>query len=244
MTVEPQSVCALVPCHREPPAAELVAGLVARVGRVLVVDDGLRRDAARALDRIASAHGAEVLRMGGNHGKGHALARGLAHLRDGDVALEAVLVLDGDGQHPVEAVTEFLAAADGAELLVGDRFGDLASMPRYRRLANRFVSRLLGRVAGVMVRDSQCGMRLLRGRALHAVAFPGGRFESETLHLKRCLVQGVAVAWVPIPAIYRGQPSSFRPLRDGIRVLAAVRDEGAVEPGRELAPRPVSNESA
>jgi hypothetical protein len=64
-------------------------------------------------------------------------------------------------------------------------------------------------------------MRLLKGRAL-AIPLPHGGFESETIHLKRCLRAGVSVAWVPIPAIYEGAHSSFRALRDSARVAWAV----------------------
>ena len=77
------------------------------------------------------------------------------------------------------------------------------------------------------IRDTQCGMRLLRGRALHEVEFPHGGYEAETVHLRRCLAAGVEVAWVPIPAISGDERSSFRPVRDGVRVLRA-----AVEPAR------------
>ena len=72
------------------------------------------------------------------------------------------------------------------------------------------------------VRDTQCGMRLLRGRALHEVPPPPGGFEAETLHLKRCLRAGVSVAWVPIRAIYDGEPSAYRPLRDSARIARAL----------------------
>jgi hypothetical protein len=95
-------------------------------------------------------------------------------------------------------------------------------MPWARRLANRLASRVLGLATGHPVRDSQCGMRLLRGRALLEVAFPGGGYEAETRHLKACLRAGVPVAWVPIPAVYDGEASSFRPVRDSLRVLWAV----------------------
>jgi hypothetical protein len=54
------------------------------------------------------------------------------------------------------------------------------------------------------------------------VEFPGGGYEAETRHLKRCLRRGLRVAWVPIPAVYEGRRSSFRPLRDTLRVLAAL----------------------
>ena len=72
-------------------------------------------------------------------------------------------------------------------------------------------------------------MRLLTRRALYDIAFPGGGFEAETLHLKACLRAGVPVAWVPIPALYAGEPSSFRSVRDSLVVLRAA---AAIRPRR------------
>ena len=143
-------------------------------------------------------------------------------MRKRDPLAEAVLLLDADGQHPVDAVPAFLAAGAGAELVIGERLEDRASMPEHRRVANTVTNSLLSLLTRTRVADSQCGMRLLRGRALTDVAFPGGGYESETRHLKACLRAGVTVAWVPIPAIYPGGKSSFRPVRDGFRVLWAV----------------------
>ena len=59
-------------------------------------------------------------------------------------------------------------------------------------------------------------------RALGEAPPPPGGFEAETVHLKRCLRAGVRVAWVPIPAIYEGQPSAYRPLRDSGRIARAL----------------------
>ena len=217
--LDPRSVAALVPTHRDPPARDLLADLSARVGRVLVVDDGSPPAAARALDELVRTTGAELLRLPENRGKGHAVAAGIAHLGE-DV--EAVLVVDADGQHPPSAIPPFLAAAERAELVVGDRFGDLSTMPRERRLANRLASLALSLATRRRVRDTQCGMRLLRGRALREVGFPAGGYEAETVHLKRCLRAGVAVEWVSIPTLYAGEESSFRSLRDTARVLRAL----------------------
>ena len=102
------------------------------------------------------------------------------------------------------------------------RQGDLRGIPPVRRAANVAASRVMSLVARRRVPDTQCGMRLLRGRALREVLPPDGGFEAETLHLKRCLRAGVPVAWVPIPAIYDGERSSFRPLPDGLRVTRAL----------------------
>jgi glycosyltransferase involved in cell wall biosynthesis len=219
--LSPSRISALIPAHLEPPAAGFVAEVKAHVGDVLLVDDGMPADGAAALARLAATAGVGLLRLPANCGKGHAIAAGRRHLLGRTPPPQAVLVLDADGQHPPSAIPALLEAAAEAELVIGNRLGDLG-MPPLRRLTNRFSSRLLAFVTGHSVPDSQCGMRVLRGRALREVEFPGGRYEAETLHLKRCLRSGVRVAWVPIPALYAGQPSSFRGVRDGARVLGAV----------------------
>ena len=215
-------VAALVPCHRKAPDRSLVEEIRRHVGALLLVDDGCPPARAREVELLGAETGADVLRLPTNTGKGSAIAAGLRHLLSRRPAPEAVLVLDADGQHPPSAIPAFLAAAAGAELVIGDRFGDLRAMPWQRRLMNRLAARLLALVTRRAVRDSQCGMRLLRGRALAEIAFPRGRYEAETRHLKRCLRSGVRVAWVPIPAVYDGQRSSFRAVRDTLRVLAAL----------------------
>jgi hypothetical protein len=217
----PTRISALIPAHLEPPADAFVAEVKAHVGDVLLVDDGMPADAAAALARLAATAGVGLLRLPANCGKGHAIAAGRRHLLGRTPAPQAVVVLDSDGQHPPSAIPALLEAAAEAELVIGDRLGDLG-MPPLRRFTNRLSSRLLAWVTGHPVPDSQCGMRLLTGRALGEVEFPGGRYEAETLHLKRCLRSGVRVAWVPIPALYGGQPSSFRGVRDGARVLGAL----------------------
>ena len=104
--------------------------------------------------------------------------------------------------------------------MIGDRFGDLAQMPLHRRIANRSTRRFFQIATGREVRDTQNGMRLLRGRALDLL--PTGGYEAETIHLRRVLHAGLPVAWTPIPAIYGEENSSFRPGRDSAKVLWAL----------------------
>lgn len=215
--LDPAGVTALVPCHREPPSAALLTGIAAAVGRLVVVDDGVPEAVRPRLASLVAAAGGCVRRAGGPGGKGSAIASSIEWLQSNGEA-HAVLVMDADGQHPPATIPAFLTAAARAELVVGDRFGDQRRMPLVRRVSNLVASQLLAARTGVEVSDSQCGMRLLRGRALHE--FPPGRggYEAESEHLKRCLLAGVSVEWVPIPAIYDGEASSFRGLRDGARV--------------------------
>jgi hypothetical protein len=215
-------VAALMPSHRQPPERPLLDAVAAQVGRLLLVDDGSAEPFARLLARRAAAARADLLRLDGGRGKGSAIRAGLALLRAGPVPPRAVLVIDADGQHPPSAIPRLLAAVRRADLVVGDRLPERAAMPWDRRMANLAASGLLGAAVRRRVRDSQCGMRVLTGGALWDVPFPAGGYEAETLHLKRCLRAGLAVAWVPIPALYAGQVSSYRPVRDSLRVVAAL----------------------
>ena len=220
--LDPGRVWALMPCHQGGPSAELLSDLRSRVAGVLLVDDGAPPNVAAELRAFAEGDSTELLALGRNRGKGHAIAEGLRVLLARDPRPDAVILVDADGQHPPGEVPAFLRAAADADLVVGDRLGDDGAMPALRSLCNRLTSRLLELATGCPVRDSQCGMRLLRGAALHDVGFRGGRYESETDHLKRCLRSGVRVAWVPIPAIYGDERSCFRPFRDALRVLGAL----------------------
>lgn len=215
-------VAAVMPAHDAPPTIELLSAVREHVGSLLVVSDGMPQPALDVLRRRAAATGAEVLRLDGRNGKGSALSLGLEHLLARQPPPDGVLVIDADGQHPPDAIPRFIAAAQSAELVVGDRFGDLRSMPLHRRLANIMASLTVSVAARVRVRDTQCGMRLLAGSALREIPFPGGGFEAETAHLRACLAAGVAVTWEPIPALYGGERSSFRALRDSIAVLRAA----------------------
>jgi membrane-associated phospholipid phosphatase len=209
------TITAVMPSHDDVPSAGLVREVLAHVDRLVIVDDGSGDEVARKLDALAEDARVDLVRLPSQRGKGSAVRAGIGRAR-----ADAVLVIDADGQHPAHAIPSFLAAADRAELVVGDRFDDLAEMPLHRRVANRTTRRLFEAATGREVRDTQNGMRLLRGRAL--ATFPDGGYEAETIHLRRVLRDGVPVAWVPIPAIYGEERSSFRPGRDSAKVLWAL----------------------
>ena len=126
-------------------------------------------------------------------------------------------MIDADGQHPAAAIPAFVAAGGDAELVIGDRFGDLCAMPWQRRLANRTTRRLFRLVTGHDVRDTQNGMRLLRGRALELL--PPGGYEAETRHLQGALRPGVPVALGAYAGDLRGR-AKLVPSRSRLRASA------------------------
>jgi membrane-associated phospholipid phosphatase/MFS family permease len=218
----PARVAAVIPSYGFAPPERVVMETAHHADQLVVVDDGSPPRVAERIDRLAAGVGARVVRLDANLGKGDAVAAGVeALLGDGDRP-DAIVVLDSDGQHPPDRIPELVEASRGAELVIGDRRGDVRAMPRIRRITNSVSSGLLSLVTRRRLPDTQSGMRLYRSEMLERVPLPGGRYEAEARHLKAAVKAGVSVGWVPIPAIYNGAPSYFRPLRDSARVLAAI----------------------
>jgi glycosyltransferase involved in cell wall biosynthesis len=210
-----------MPSYDDIPERSLVDELLDHVDGLVIADDGSSPRVARELERIASRAGVELVRHRQRRGKGAALRTGIAAALGRTPRPEALVLIDADGQHPPAAIPAFVAASSTAELVIGDRFADLAAMPWQRRFANLVSRRVLELATGRPVRDTQSGMRLIRGRAL-GLTLSGDGYEAESGQLKAALVEGLDVAWVPIPAIYANERSSFRPIRDSARVLAVL----------------------
>jgi membrane-associated phospholipid phosphatase/predicted MFS family arabinose efflux permease len=212
-------LAAVIPVYRSDRVAAVTAETLRHVDDLVLVDDGAPPAIAALLEQSARDPRVQVLRLGGNHGKGSAVAVGIAAVMER--APDAVVVLDSDGQHPAELIPEFAAAGERADVVIGDR-ARAGAMPLVRRVANALSSWGLSVVVRRRLRDTQNGMRLFRAEALRAVQPPPGRYEAETRHLKALIRGGHDVDWVAMPAIYGGEPSSFRALPDGLRVLRAI----------------------
>ena len=180
---------------------------------VLVVDDGSRDATAEA----ARAAGAEVLSHPANRGKGAALRTGFeAALARG---ASGVLTLDADGQHPPGLLPRFLEASASADLVLGCRMDDAASMPWLRLQANRLASRLVSARAGTRIRDSQCGYRWISAEVLRRVDLRTERYETESELLILAARAGFRIVEIPVPAVYAGERSGIRKIPDSIRFL-------------------------
>ena len=217
-----RALTAIIPVYQSDRFADVAVATARYADHVILVDDGAPREIAEQLDTVVAEHGFELVSMGSNHGKGSALAAGIdAALRRGN-APDAILLIDSDEQHPPQHIPAFLAAADHADVVIGDRSADRAAMPALRRLANRTSSLGMTLRTHQRMPDSQNGLRLLRVDALERVPVPAGRYEAESHHLKELARAKLDIAWVQMPAIYNGEPSSFRPVVDTLRVTRAI----------------------
>jgi glycosyltransferase involved in cell wall biosynthesis len=224
MTDGPPRILAIVPAHDEGPRIEAVVRGASQHLPVLVVDDGSSDDTAAR----AEAAGARVLRQVPNQGKGAALRAGFRLALD--EGFDAVVTLDGDGQHdPAELPKLVQAFANGTpvrpELVVGQR--DFARMPPIRPLSNLIGGAAFSWAVGQDVPDNQSGYRLLGRRLMEGTLSSDERgFEFEVEMLTLAIRDRLPIAWVPIRTIYAGEPSHIRPvdhLRQFIRIVRKAR---------------------
>ena len=219
--VSERQVMVLIPAYLEGPRIAPVVDAAGCYLPVLVVDDGSTDDTAVR----AEAAGAIVVRQVPNAGKGAALRAGFAYALDRGV--DAVVTIDGDGQHDPNEIPTFLAAYERAhaELVIGRR--DFRSMPLVRRVSNTLGRVVISAAVGQDVPDNQSGYRLI-GRPLMAALLDSREsgFEFEVEMIARALALGASIEWVPIRTIYAGEPSHIRPwahFTSFLRVARAAR---------------------
>jgi glycosyltransferase involved in cell wall biosynthesis len=205
---------AVVPAFNEKDTiARVVDGLRGKVDHVLVVDDGSTDGTAG----IARSAGAEVFEHGSNRGKGQAIRSAIAALSGR--GFSHALLLDGDMQHLPDEAPRLLEAAvrTGADVVLGERQFDRAAMPASRYQANRLGSRVLSWFVGIRFQDTQCGYRLFKLSALDGITLHARGYEIETEMLVKLARRSAQMTTVPVTAVYAGQRSKLRPVRDTTR---------------------------
>jgi glycosyltransferase involved in cell wall biosynthesis len=122
---------------------------------IIVVDDG-STDGTGEQAAHAEA-GAIVLRHRRNRGYGAALKSGIHAAR-----FDWILITDADGTYPAAAIPELLAAATGADMVVGARTGASVQIPIERKAPKSFLRWLASYLAGTDLPDLNSGLRLMR----------------------------------------------------------------------------------
>ncbi len=206
-------VAAVIPVYNEGERiGEVVRKSLRYVDEVVVVDDG-STDGSGELARRA---GARVVTLGKNTGKANALRQGFGAVGECDV----VVTLDGDLQHLPEEIPALLEGIRrGCDLVIGSRFlsGELR-MPPQRRLSNLITSGIISLLARRRITDPQSGFRAIRAEKLRMLRLKAEGYAIEHIMILEAVKRGLRVCEVPISAVYAGERSHIKPVRDTLSV--------------------------
>lgn len=215
-------VIAVIPVYNHERAVSgVVAGLRAYGLPVLLVDDGSNETCRLALEDLALAVDARLVRLPVNGGKGAAV---IAGLREACAAgFSHALQVDADGQHDLADMPRFLAAAtlEPDAVICGRPVFD-ASIPRVRFISRYITHALvwLQTLSFSKVRDSMCGFRLYPLRHVLEVVDRDGvgkRMDFDVELLVKLVWRGRRLRWIDTRVSYPADGvSHFRMLLDNL----------------------------
>ena len=210
--------CVLIPCLNEEAAiGRVVNSVLALNTPVIVVDDGSTDRTIEIVQQLPVT----LLRHQQRMGKGEALRTGFREaLRQG---FDAVVTMDGDGQHLAADIPRIVKAAQRYpdHMVIGARMIDREQQPKGRRFANAFADWGISWACAQPIADTQSGQRWYPRAALDLVDLPAENFVFEAAILIAASRQKhLGVVSVPIASRYHGEfrLSHFSPVRDVTRI--------------------------
>ena len=173
----------VIPARNE---AGSVGSVVSRVAAlhpgfdILVIDD----DSSDGTGELAHQAGARVLRAPVNLGYGGAVQTGFKYAYEHGYDL--VVLMDADGQHDPEGISDLIAASADYDLVVGSRFKGRASyrISPIRLVGMRLFSAIASAIMGRHLTDTSSGFQAL-GRPVFSLlalgAYPVDFPDADTL---------------------------------------------------------------
>lgn len=212
----------IIPCHNE---EGNISALLERIRAVMenraetfeiiVVDDASTDGTSEA----AEAAGAKVLTHPYNLGNGAAIKSGIRAASG-----EIVLMMDGDGQHPPEAIPDMLDELASHDMAVGSRSAS-SHAGLHRLFANTIYNLMASYVTKSRILDLTSGFRAARRKTVRRFLYLlPNTFSYPTTLTMAFLRCGLSIKFVPIksPPRGKGSRSKIRIFSDGTRFFLII----------------------
>lgn len=184
---------------------------------IIVVDDGSTDNTFS----IAKRSGAKVLRRKINLGgsKGAALKTGIEFAFDN--GMDAVILMDSDGQHLANDLPKFIEALEkGFDVVLGNRNFSMDA-PLIRFLGNKIASVLINFLFGIYISDVICGFRAITKKAFNKIKWESLNYAVETEMVIKLSKTDLKYCEVPVTTIYHDKVKGVT-IIDGINTFFDV----------------------
>jgi glycosyltransferase involved in cell wall biosynthesis len=181
---------------------------------LLVVDDGSRDKTAA----IARSKNVRLYQHRHNLGSGASRKTGILQAKG-----EIIVMIDGDGTYPADAIPELLALFPAYDQVVGARQSETGTHRWLRTLAKASIRKLAAYMLGRPIPDLNSGLRAFKREVMQRYLYllPDGFSCVSTMSLA-FLANQHPIAYVPIPYFARIGTSKFHPIIDTYHYLLTV----------------------
>ncbi len=194
-----------------PRLVKVISKLKGYAFELIVIDDG----SEDSTSYVAREFKATVIRHEHPLGNGAAVKRGIREAKG-----DWILLMDGDCQHPPEAIPKLLEHSARFDMVVGSRTSK-GKFPR--NLANSIYNWLATYVTGRKIEDLTSGFRLVKAEALRSfVHILPNTFSYPTTVTLAMIKAGYSVKYVPFTPGERAGKSKIRIFRDGARFFLII----------------------
>jgi len=215
---EAARVAVVIPALNEERAIRaIVESVLAICPNVIVIDDGSTDRTVACIADLPHT----LIRHATPLGKGQGLRDGFRKARE--LGFDAVIAMDGDGQHLASDIPRLLAAARAypEHIVIGARIRHRENQPNARRRANAVADWGISWGCALPIADTQSGQRYYPLGALELADLAADDFVFEAaLLIAATREKRLGVVSVPIDSRYQGEfrLSHFRPVRDVTRI--------------------------
>lgn len=204
-----KGICVIMPAYNE---EKVIGGVLDSLPRyivvrkkqipitLVVVNDG---SADGTYDVVCSRNHVVMVDHILNSGAGGATRTGLRYAKDH--GYDYVITMDSDGQHAVEDMTKLARAIveDEADFIIGSRLlNRQEGMVWYRVIGNYGLNIITFMLFGVLVTDSQSGLKAMNRRALNKMTFHSSSYAFCSEMIWMAHRSGLRLKELPIKAIY------------------------------------------
>lgn len=210
-----EDILVIIPAHNE---EKNIGGILKELKKyfsnILVVNDG----STDKTEEIAKQENVIVISHKTCQGKGEALKTGFKYAIE--KKFDAVITMDGDGQHfPEESIkfVENYRKKSYVGIWIGKRDIFSEDMPFIRKITNLSMSILISFLSLQWIPDTQCGYRLIKRQVIEKIKLYTSHFETESEILIKAGWMGFKIKSIPIKTVYGEEKSKIRPVRDTLR---------------------------
>lgn len=218
---EPVKVSVVIPAYNE---GEVISEVIKDVKQalegthhpfeIIVVDDHSDDETGT----LAEMEGARVIRHPENLGSGASRKTGIRASSG-----EWIVMIDGDGTYPADAIPKLLDALDEYPQVIGARTVERGTYRLLRSLVKGLIRRLASFLVGRQIDDLNSGLRAFHRREMERFLYliPDG-FSCVSSMTLSFMSNGLPVKFIPIPYYRRVGKSKFHPVKDTYNYLLMV----------------------